>query len=152
MIKLFLAVAVIALSGCASTSYKPGVYQTGQVQQAMRVKYATVLELREVEIEGKPTGAGGSAGSAAGAVASLYAPNRGGLLTSIAGAVIGGVVGNLAEKQLSTKKGLEITYRPDGSADAMVVVQEMDSSNPIKVGDHIKIVEGSFMTKVMKAV
>lgn len=144
-----LSVAAVGLTGCAS-SYKPGVYQGSQVQQQMKVTLATVVSVREVEIEHRPTGAGASAGAAAGGV--LGATNmdsRGGIVTSIAGAVIGGVVGNVAEKAANQKVGVEITYRVDGSQDMMALVQEKDET-VFKPGDHIRIMSGSFSARAIK--
>jgi outer membrane lipoprotein SlyB len=145
-----ILIALLGMSGCAS-SYKAGVYQTGQVQQAMHVEFATVLETREVEIEGKPTGVGATTGAAAGGVAGLYSSGRGGIVTSIAGALVGGVAGAVVEKNVNEKKGIEVTYRVDITNEVMVLVQEADSANPIKTGDRIKIIKGSFSTRAVKA-
>jgi outer membrane lipoprotein SlyB len=141
--------AGLFLVGCAS-SYKANVYQGGQAQQAMRIKIATVMEIREVEISAQNTGTGATVGAAAGGVVGTYnGSTRGGILSGLAGAVIGGVVGNAAEKAVNAKKGIEITYKLDGTGEIMALVQEQDDADPIKVGDRIKIVEGS-STRVTK--
>lgn len=147
-ITLLLAGAILTLTGCA-TSYKPGVYQSGQVQQAMKVKLATVIEVREVDIATPASGSGAAAGSATGAVLGTSINSRGGIVAGIAGAVVGGVAGTVAEKAVNAKKGVEILYQIDGSADMMAVVQEQDE-NPIQVGDRIRIMEGSFATRAVK--
>lgn len=148
---VLMAMMLLGLAGCAS-SMKANVYQPGAAMQAMKVRYATIVELREVEIEGKPTGAGSAAGSAAGATAGLFSNNnRGGIIGSIAGAVIGGVAGHVAEKVVNTKTGIEITYKLDNGGDTMVLVQEKDGANQLAVGDRIKIIEGSFSTRAVKA-
>lgn len=134
--------AVFILGGCAS-SYKPNVYQGGQAQQAMRIKLATVIEIREVEISAQNTGTGATAGGAIGGLAGAYSGSRSGIVSSIAGALVGGIIGNAVEKGVNAKKGVEITYRLEGSNELMALVQEQDEADPIKVGDRIKIVEGA---------
>ncbi len=143
-IKLIPAILCVGLvlTGCAA-SYKPNVYQGGQAQQAMKVKLATVIEVREVEIAAENTGTGATVGAAIGGTAGAYSGSRSGIVSSIAGALIGGVVGNAAEKGINAKKGVEITYRLEGSNEVMALVQEQDEADPIKVGDRIKIVEGA---------
>lgn len=140
------------LAGCAS-SYKPSTYQAGQVQQQMRVKLATVVDIREVDIEMKSTGTGAAVGASAAAVAASNSYYRGGssVAAGIAGVVIGGLVGAATEKSVNTKKGIEILYRLDGTTDLLALVQEQESDNPIQVGDRIRIIEGSFAARAVKS-
>ncbi len=143
LIKFTVAALVgITLTGCAS-NYKASSYQGEQVQQAMKVKLATVVEIREVDIQAQNTGTGATVGAAVGGTAGAYSGSRSGIVSSIAGALIGGVVGNAVEKSVNAKKGIEITYRLEGSNEIMALVQEQDEADPIKVGDRIKIVEGA---------
>lgn len=142
IVLMTFAFAGLLLTGCAS-SYKPNVYQGGQAQQAMKVKLATVIEVREVEIASQNTGTGATTGAAIGGVVGAYSGGRGGIVSSIAGALVGGVLGNAAEKGVNAKKGVEITYRLEGSNEVMALVQEQDEADPIKPGDRIKIVEGA---------
>lgn len=142
-LKAALIVVLLSLGGCAA-SYKANTYQGGQAQQAMRVKLATVIEIRNVEINAPSTGTGASVGAAAGGVLGTYTDSsRDGILSGLAGALIGGVIGNAAEKAVNTKQGIEITYRLEDTKEVMALVQEQDEVDPIKVGDRIKIVEGA---------
>lgn len=141
-IVLTIALASLVLAGCAS-SYKPNHYQGGQAQQAMKVKLATVVEIREVDIAAQNTGTGATAGASVGGVIGAYSGSRGGIVSSIAGALVGGLIGNAVEKGVNAKKGVEITYRLEGSNEVMALVQEQDEADPIRVGDRIKIVEGA---------
>lgn len=141
-VSMIVAVVCLSLAGCAA-SYKPNVYQGGQAQQAMKVKLATVVDIREVDIQAQNTGTGATVGAAIGGTAGAYSGSRSGIVSSIAGALIGGVVGHAAEKGLNAKMGVEITYRLDDTKEVMALVQEQDEADPIKVGDRIKIVEGA---------
>ncbi len=147
---LTAAVAALVLAGCAS-SQKAGVYQTGQVQSKMKVVLATVVDVREVEIEATPTGAGGTAGAVSGAVVgSGGGIGKNAVVGAVAGAVVGGVVGTVAEKAFNAKKGIEIIYRPDGSKEALALVQEKDDQNVIVAGDRIRLLEGQFNVRAIK--
>lgn len=145
---LLLSLSVVTLAGCAS-SHSPSVYQSGQVQAPMRVRIATVIDIREVEIEGRQTGVGASAGATTGAVLGSATGSRHGIVGGIAGAVVGGIAGAVIEKAASGKKGIEILYRLDGGNEIMALVQEQDSDNPIKVGDRVRITEGSFTARAI---
>jgi outer membrane lipoprotein SlyB len=149
--KLTILITLIAsIVGCAS-SQKAGIYQTGQVQSKMKVVLATVIDIRDVEIEATPTGAGAASGAAVGAIAgSNVGQGKGTIVGSVAGAVVGGVAGTVAEKALGSKKGIEIIYRPDGATDTLALVQEKDDRNAIGIGDRIRILEGQFNARAVK--
>jgi len=145
---LAAVLGALVLGGC--TSYKAKTYQSNQAMQSMRVKYAVVLEIREVDIQGQSTGTGSSSGAALGGIAGFGGSSRGGIAGAVAGAVVGGVAGAVAEKSLQNKTGIEITYRLE-NGEVMALVQEQDSDNPISVGDRIRIMEGSFSSRAVKA-
>lgn len=144
---LGLAVVAVVFAGC-STSQKQNIYQTGSVQQQMRVKLATVIDVREVDIEARPTGAGATAGAAAGAVVGTNT-GRGGVVSGIAGTVIGGVAGAVGEKLASGKIGQEIIYQVDGSKETLALVQELDG-DPLKPGDRVRLIEGGLTARLVK--
>jgi len=150
MMTSLTAFAIILLTtGCAS-SMKQSSYQTGAVQQKMRVTLATVLDVREVDIEVKASGAGAAAGTAAGAVmAGNNSGSNRGIVSGIAGALVGGIAGTLADKAANAKKGQEIVYRIDGTNETQALVQEVDD-DPIRVGDRVRLMEGSFSARLVK--
>lgn len=145
---LAVVLSALALGGC--TSYKAKTYQSNQTMQSMRVKYAVVLEIREVDIQGQSTGAGATSGAAMGGIAAWSSNSTGGMVAGVAGALVGGVVGAVAEDAMQKKNGIEITYRLE-NGEVMALVQEQDSDNPIGVGDRIRIMEGSFSSRAVKA-
>lgn len=147
--KCLLALGFAAmLAGCAS-SQKQNVYQSGQVQQSMKVDIATVIAVREVEIEARPQGVGSTAGATAGAAAATNLDTRHGLVAGIAGAVIGGVVGTMAEKAANSKSGVELVYRVDGGKDTEALVQEKDGVE-YRAGDRVRLIRGSFSVRAVK--
>jgi outer membrane lipoprotein SlyB len=145
-----VAIAAAVLSAC-STTYKPNVYQSGQTMTPMKVTVATVIDVREVEIQAPQTGVGATAGGAAGGVVGNNdAGGKGGIIRGIAGAVVGGIAGAVAEKSINGRKGIEVVYRVDGADDTVALVQEIDDTNPIRVGDRIRVLQGSSSIRAIK--
>ncbi len=151
--KTHLSVIAIALmaTACASNSYTAKTYQTGQVQQAMKVKIATVISVKEVEIQKKTgnsgTAIGASTGGVSGAMVGSSTHNVGnGIVGAVAGAVIGGVAGAIADNIGKTATAYEILYRVDGSQDVLALVQEKDD-HEFKTGDRIRLIEGQFTVR-----
>jgi outer membrane lipoprotein SlyB len=145
-----VASAVVVLTAC-STTYKPNVYQSGQAMAPMKVTLATVIDVRDVEIQAPQNGSGAAAGGAAGGVlGNNSGSGKGGIVSGIAGAVVGGIAGTLAEKSINGRKGVEVVYRVDGTEDTLAIVQEKDDENPIRVGDHIRILQGSSSVRAVK--
>lgn len=145
---LVLFVALLA-GGCA-TSLKQNVYQSGATQQQMKVQLATVVDVRDVDIEVNPSGGGTLAGAAIGGTAGMGVPGtRQGVVGSIAGAVVGGIAGTLAEKGLNAKKGQEVIYKIDDTPGTFALVQELDG-DPLHPGDRVRLMSGSFASRLVK--
>lgn len=143
------SLAILTVSGCA-TSQKSNSYTTGNVQQEMKVVLATVMDVREVDIENAASGAGGVTGAAVGGLAgSNVGGGKGGVVGAVVGAVAGGVGGHLADKALNARKGLEIVYQIDGSKDVLALVQEVDDQG-IKAGDRVRIMKSQFSARAVK--
>jgi len=143
----FAVTGALFLGGCAN-SQKAGTYQTGLVQQSMKIKLGTVIDVREVQIEAQNSSVGTTTGAMVGATAGSLG-GRNGVVQGIAGAVVGGVAGSLAEKAVSQKIGVEITYQIDGSKDLEAMVQEKDEQD-IKPGDRIRLVQSAFNVRAVK--
>jgi outer membrane lipoprotein SlyB len=138
------------LAGC-STTYKPNVYQSSEAMAPLKVTLATVIDVRDVEIQAPQNGSGAVAGGAAGEVlGSNGGSGKGAIVGGIAGAVVGGIAGTMAEKSINGRKGIEVVYRVDGSGETLAIVQEKDDQNPIRVGDHIRILQGSSSVRAVK--
>ena len=137
VVSLLAAVAVVALSGCAS-SLSGGTYSRDQARVAQDVEYGRVEAVRVVAIEGTKTnigtGAGAIAGGVAGAEVSSGTTTR--TVGALAGALIGGVVGSAAEEGITRQNGLEITVRLD-SGRSIAVVQTADVQ--FRPGDRVRV-------------
>ncbi len=118
------------------------------MQQPMKVKLATVVHVRDVAIEARPTSVGSTVGTITGAVVSTR-QGRGGVVLGIAGAVVGGLIGAVAEKAFSGRSGVEITYELDGSRESEALVQEKDGQE-LSPGDRIKVISSANVTRAVR--
>ncbi len=140
-IKCLLITVILANHGCAS-SISPESYSVGSVGQINRTVSATIINAREVDIDGS-TVAGGSIGAGAGAVAgSILGGNniRGNLAGAIGGAVVGGIAGAVIEASATKQKGMEYIAETE-NGNLMTVVQGV---GPIfSLGQKVFVLYGS---------
>lgn len=145
---LLVTVAVL-IGGCAAVP-EPKVYGPEATMQKLAVRFGTVVAVREVTLEGVQSGAGATVGLGLGGFGgSNVGGGNGQIVGSIVGAGIGQLAGSQAERHLSRRKGLEITYREDDTGQLFVVVQAMDEQ-AFKPGDRIRVLEGQGSVRVFK--
>jgi outer membrane lipoprotein SlyB len=65
----------------------------------------------------------------------------------VAGAVVGGLIGNSIEKNANDKRGVEVTVRLEGGQ-LIAVTQEKDEE--FRVGDRVRILAGQGATRVSR--
>src|SRR3954470_3461792 len=99
----------VLMTGCATPTSSGRVYSSGQARQEQTVRMAVVESVREVVLDGSQGPVGTIAGGAIGGIAgSNVGGGRGSTVGTILGAVAGGVAGNVLERNVTRKKGLEI--------------------------------------------
>ncbi|MEM8786243.1 MAG: hypothetical protein AAGF19_10345 [Pseudomonadota bacterium] len=125
-------VAVLSLSlfaaACAS-GLDSSDYSRGSVGNVSRTTSGTVLQVREVRIEGTKSGIGTGAGAVIGgaAGASIGDGRAADVIGGAVGAVVGGIAGAAAEEGVTRQKGHEYTIRrSDGSV--ITIVQGADAN------------------------
>ncbi len=124
------------LGGCAATS-SGEVYSAGQARQEMSVRLGVVESVRRVTLEGSKSGVGTIAGAAIGGVGgSALGGGRGQSITTVLGAVAGGLIGNTLEEQGTRKVGLEITVKLD-NGQLTAVTQEADEE--FRPGERVRL-------------
>jgi outer membrane lipoprotein SlyB len=143
-----LAVAALMAAGCSTTS--PDVIQRGDAQRLSRVEDATVLNVREVKVDGSQSGIGGAAGAVAGGVAgSTVGGHHEQVVVGVLGALAGAVVGNAVEHASTSEKAYEILVQlPNGERRAIVQAQGKEIFNP---GDPVILITTGGKTRVAKA-
>ena len=143
-----VAVAVLALPGCTTTS--PDVVSRQDAQRLSTVQDATVLSVRPVVVEGTQSGTGAAAGAVAGAVAgSSVGGRREGIVVGVIGAVVGGVVGNTIERQATREDAVEILVQlRHGERRAIVQARGSEDFQP---GDAVILVTTGGKVRVTRA-
>ena len=130
MKKTLLALAVVSLAACSTTS--PDVIQRGDAQRMSQVQDATVLSVRSVTVEGNQSGIGATAGGVAGAVAgSSVGGRREAVVVGVLGAVAGAVVGNAVERAGTREDAVEILLQlRNGERKAIVQAKGNETGGP----------------------
>ena len=157
---IILAAAIAAaslLAGCASlppgltspNQYSPTTYAGQQMQQAQQVEIGTILAITPVTV--RASGTASTIGTGLGAaVGGLLGHQVGGgngkTLTTIAGAVAGGIGGGVVTQHLYSQSALQITVRLSGCTGAYgcteAITQSAAQSQPLHVGQRVEIVQG----------
>jgi outer membrane lipoprotein SlyB len=137
LIIVSLSVSLL-ISGCVLSSKSPNTYSRSQAGQRQVVEMGTVQHVREVEIEAKKSGAGAVAGGViGGVVGTTIGQGDGKKLATLGGAVLGAILGHVAEEGITKEKGLEITVKTD-EGETMAVVQGSDVT--FTAGDRVRII------------
>jgi outer membrane lipoprotein SlyB len=139
---IFIFVTTLVLGGCATQTMTGGAYTASQARQAQVIKKGTVASVKAIQISGGASGIGGAGGAALGGIAGA---NRGRLgsnqqaASMVAGALIGGIAGHLADNAVNTVEGQEITVQlPNGTE--IAVAQEIDKKEgAFSVGEQVRI-------------
>lgn len=143
------ALAIFAVTGCATQQRSASVYRAGEAQREQTVRMATVESVREVTIDRGQTGVGTGAGAIVGGVAgSSVGQGKGSVIGAVAGAVAGGIVGQAIENQSSKVPGVEITVRLD-NGELRAIVQEIDGQQ-FKPGDRVRLLSEGGVTRVTR--
>lgn len=140
--------AMALVSGCARNTASSSVYTYGQAQQEQIVRTGTVIAVRPVTIQqDKGSGAGMIAGGALGGVAgNAVGGGTGRAIATVGGVILGGLLGDSVEHQVSKTQGLEITVQLD-NGETRVVAQADDVA--INNGQRVRLISGGGPTRVV---
>ena len=148
MKKLILALSVLALAACTTTS--PDVISRNEAQRLSTVTDATVLSVRSVTVDGTQSGVGSAAGAVIGGVAgSSRGNNRESIALGVLGAVVGGVIGNTVERATTKEDALEILVQLTNGERRSVVQAKGDEN--LQAGDAVILVTTGGKVRVTKA-
>lgn len=138
----------ILFSSC-TPNIDPNSYSVGSVGRANRVAKGTIINVRQVNIQGT-SGLGASSGAAAGGVAgSAIGGNdvRLNIIGAVGGAVAGGLAGGALEEGATKQLGIEYIIECQNGALLTVVQGDED---PLEVGQDVFVLYGG-RTRVISA-
>lgn len=143
MKSVYMIFSVVAiLSGCASQTMTGGAYTASQARQAQVVKRGTIVSIKAIQINGGASGVGGAGGAALGGIAGAGNGRVGSnqqAASMVAGAILGGVAGHLADSAANTVDGQELTVQLPNGAE-IAVAQEIDKKEgAFVVGEQVRV-------------
>lgn len=140
----------LVLSGCASPSLTGKTYSQSEARQVQTVRYATVLSVTPVVIEGRKDGVVGTgAGAIVGGIAgSTLGGGKGSSIAAVLGAVAGGMAGQAIESNVTRKQGQEITVRSSNN-EILSIVQEVENQSFFRVGEQVRLLKRGGVMRVV---
>ncbi|MCL2644026.1 MAG: hypothetical protein FWD51_01030 [Betaproteobacteria bacterium] len=146
-------VAPFIIGGCAA-NLGGSHYSRDEARQTMSIRFATVVSVRPVRIEGTKTSIGTAAGTATGGVIGYAIGDRMGSnsisrsIGAVLGGVAGGVGGAAAEEAITRTDGMEITVKLE-NGEVLAVVQQ-DGDENFQTGERVSLIGGSKATRVTR--
>lgn len=143
LLLLLLSLLLIACTGPNPYGASGQSYSSNEANQRMQVSYATIIELKAVQIDSQGNFIGKAAGGLLGGIAgSSVGGGRGSSAAAVAGAVVGGIIGNKTEAMYNKTNGVQITVQLT-NGEVQSIVQEANASTIFKRGDHVKIISSA---------
>jgi outer membrane lipoprotein SlyB len=129
-------VGLLPVAACAPSRTGES-FNAAQMNRTAVSTQGTVIGMREVAIQGG-SGPGTAIGAVTGGVAGSFIGGdwRSNLLAGLGGAIIGGIIGNQAERAISSGTATEFTIREATGNDITVVQTNEDG---IRIGDRVRV-------------
>jgi len=147
-IPMFALMLPLFLGSCAQQSLTGDAISRGEAGRAQSVQFGTITSIRSVNIQGDTTAGTLVGAGAGGLLGNMIGGGSGRRLATFGGAVAGSAIGSHAGQSLSSRRGLEIEVRLDGSRQRMSVIQEVGRYENFNVGDRVRVISGGGRTRV----
>ena len=150
-LSLLTALSIIAaasLSACTTAQTGSNVGRT-EVRVMQEVVYGQIIKIRTVRIDGTNSGQGANAGLAVGGIAGATArgSNTQPGMPTIGGSVLGSLIGQGAESQITRSEGLEMIIKlTDGRT--VAIVQEA-GNDKFEVGQSVRVMTVNNVSRVV---
>ncbi|GAA5172618.1 hypothetical protein [Viridibacterium curvum] len=141
-------VTPLALISAGCVSSKAGdVYSRDEARRVMTFREGTLVQVKEVKLEGTKSGVGIGTGAVIGGVAgSGVGQGRGAIVGAVAGAVVGGIAGAVAEEGFTREQALELTVKLD-NGESMIIVQGK-GEDKFEAGQRVRVVNSGGTMRV----
>ena len=132
---------------CGGAAYKPLVFHSGE-PQPMRITSGSIQTVRDVDIPVATWKTGAESGRLFGGALGEAAAQFGvGMPIILVGSALGGMIGMISDSRKLTLPGQELLFAPDGQIEPRQLIQP-NQGRKLQVGEKIRIVEGSFMSRL----
>jgi outer membrane lipoprotein SlyB len=147
LLALLALSGTVMLTGCYTPTSSGSVYSAGEARNEQTVRLGVVESVRQVTIEGTRGELGTIAGGAIGGIggSTVGGGSRGSAVGAIVGAVAGGVAGSAIERNVTQRKGLEITVRLE-NGELRAITQDADEG--FRPGERVRLVSSRGVTRV----
>lgn len=138
-----------ALTSCAcgGAAYKPMVFHSGE-RQPMRITSGSIQTVRDVDIPIASWKTGRQSGTTyGGALGEVVAQFGGGMPVIFVGTLLGGIAGIISDSRIRTLPGQELVFVPDPQGEPRQLIQP-DQGRKLQVGEKVRIVEGTFVSRL----
>lgn len=148
----FAWIGFTVLCTACSTPHRPDTFHSGE-RQPMKITMGVVSQVSDTEIPlatwKNASQSGRTYGQAAGeAVASLGGVSVPvGIAIALVGSVTGKLIGVASDSMRSTVKGQTIEVQPEQGGEAIQLFQPAQTKK-LRLGDRVRIVEGSFVSRL----
>jgi outer membrane lipoprotein SlyB len=145
--KRLLAVLFLSLSLSACAVDSQNTYGWQDVGHETSVEFGRIVAARPVKIQGQNTGTGAAVGMGAGALAGNgIGDGNGQVAAIIGGALLGAIVGGVAEQQAQNRRGIEYTITKRSGKTVTIVQNIAKDDEPLHRGQRVIIqTSGNYM-------
>ncbi len=137
LLPAFALAAMLPMVACAPSRTGES-YNASQLNRTAISTQGTIIGMREVQVQGGQGGVGTAAGAVAGGIGGSFIGGdwRSNLLAGLGGAIIGGIIGNQAERAISSGTATEFVIRETTGND-IVVTQTNEEG--LRIGDRVRV-------------
>lgn len=150
IVAVFSVVACLSLTACANNDMN--TYSSYDVGRESTVDFGTILQMREVKVQGENSGTGSIIGGTTGGLAGSALGNGGGQVVGVIGGIlVGAIAGGVAEQEVKNRKGIEYTItKADGKT--VTIVQNVGKDDePLHKGERVMIQTRGSYRRVLPA-
>ncbi|WP_373974393.1 hypothetical protein NT239_12180 [Chitinibacter sp. SCUT-21] len=150
--KQFLTACILAstslLSACI-TADSANVYKKNEMKQLTTARAGVIENIRDVKMDDSSTGIGSIAGAVIGGLgaSSHIGKGSGAVVSGVIGSILGGLLGNKIETNITRKPAKELTILMKDNAQRLVVVQDADLN--FSVGQHVDVITDGVTARVV---
>ncbi|MDO4410499.1 MAG: hypothetical protein Q4C05_04385 [Akkermansia sp.] len=153
---LSLCAVAITLGATSCTNFtNASTYNRNELGSTQSVVYGTVTAIESARVQSSTTGAGAAVGAVAGGLTgAVMGGGSAKYATAAGGTIIGAGIGSFLDQQFNQGAAQVITVQLDKGkqvkgSNKIAVVQGVDPSNPISIGQRVRVLVGARASRVL---
>lgn len=153
---LSLCAAALTLSATSCTNFtRANSYNYNELGSTQSVVYGTVTAIESARVQSSTTGGGAAVGAVAGGLTgAIMGGGSAKYATAAGGTIIGAGLGSLLDQQFNQNTAERVTVQLDkgkkiNGSSTVCIVQGMDPTNPLSVGQRVRVLVGGKASRVL---